>query len=70
MTLATSAVLIHKFKQLALVTSQQIYMHKNYYRRFIKIYETNIHKNTLQSVIAGAEGRKAREMGTEKLEHH
>ena len=45
---ATSAELIHKFKQLALVTSQQSYMHKNYYRHFIKIYETNIHKNTAE----------------------
>lgn len=38
--LATSAMWIHKFEQLALVMSQQSYVHKNYYRHFIKIYET------------------------------
>lgn len=46
-------------------------MHKNYYRHFIKIYETNIHKNTLRSVIAEAadKGRVEGE-GEQKLEHH
>lgn len=67
--LATSAVLIHKFEQLALVMSQQSYMHKNYYRHFIKIYETQIHKNTLQSVIL-KQRKSAGGKWASKLEHH
>lgn len=52
--IATSAVLIHKFKQFKLAPRQQSCMHKNYYRHFIKIYETNIRK----SATADARGRE------------
>lgn len=70
--LATSAVLIHKFEQLALVTSQQSYMCIKIIIVISSKFMKQTYTKSMWSVIVAAMYRVERERieGWQKLEHH